>query len=266
MEPTLYEEWLLGEGLEDSTIMNYRGKLDRVYALVSEQGWEIEALTASQLRWVADQFPQTRSTLGQLKAAMRHYYLSIETQAPVGAIRLPKRGGVDDYKGLEDDEAAALETAALGDAGDAGRAVMALLYLGLRRGELVRIHSDDFKGDWVDILGKGNKRRWVPVHPTIRHALPDDGWMFPGRWSGHVHHGTVYLWVQRIADEAGLGHVHPHALRHTCLTRLYEQTGDIRLVQAFAGHSDPATTAKYTRVARNRLAEAVVKLDYQAVA
>ena len=53
-------------------------------------------------------------------------------------------------------------------------------------------------------------------------------------------------------------------LRHTCLTRLYEATGDIRLVQAFAGHEDPATTARYVRVARIRLAAAVDLLEYKA--
>ena len=32
-----------------------------------------------------------------------------------------------------------------------------------------------------------------------------------------------------------------HSLRHTALTRLYEKTKDIRLVQEIAGHSDIST-------------------------
>lgn len=87
---------------------------------------------------------------------------------------------------------------------------------------------------------------------------------FPGRFDGHAHHGTVYLWVERVGQAAGLGKVHPHALRHTCATRMYEETGDVRVVQQFLGHSDPATTARYTRVPRRRLEAAVATLNYAA--
>ena len=36
-----------------------------------------------------------------------------------------------------------------------------------------------------------------------------------------------------------------HSLRHTALTRLYDKTKDIRLVQEVAGHSDISTTMIY---------------------
>lgn len=266
MDTTRFEEWLLGQGLEDSTINNYRGKLIHVFRLCDEQGWDLEALQATQIRWIADQYPQTRSTLGQLKATLNHYYTMQGVTAPLGAIRLPTRGGVEDYKGLEDDDAERLEGVAH-ERDEDGLAVLLGLYLGLRRSEMVGLRWDDFSDDfaWVDVLGKGHKRRWLPVHPQVRDAFkPCAEWVFPGRFSGHAHHGTVYLWVQRVADCAGLGRVHPHALRHTCLTRLYEETGDVRLVQEFAGHSDPMTTARYTRVTRNRLADAISRLSYEA--
>lgn len=269
MGSVAYEEWLLGEGLEASTILNYCGKLERIREICAGEGWEMEALTASQLRAVADRFPQTRSTLGQLKGALAHYYRMVDYPARLGAIKLPSRTGVDGYKGLEDDEAYMLESTAR-ERGEDGLAVLVGLYLGLRRSELVTLRWSDFDDDveWVDVLGKGSKRRWLPVHPTLktelvrRHNLSQ--WVFPGRFDGHVHHGTVYLWVERVGQAAGLGKVHPHALRHTCATRMYEETGDVRVVQQFLGHSDPATTARYTRVPRRRLEAAVATLNYAA--
>lgn len=62
---------------------------------------------------------------------------------------------------------------------------------------------------------------------------------------------------------ASLEGFHPHVLRHTAATRLYEVTkGDIRTVQESLGHSDPKTTAIYTPSGRARLKEAVEQLDF----
>jgi hypothetical protein len=46
-------------------------------------------------------------------------------------------------------------------------------------------------------------------------------------------------------------------LRHTALTRLYDQTQDLRLVQDVAGHSDPRTTSRYAHVKPSKVAEAM---------
>lgn len=275
MDTTLYEEWLLGEGLGDSTILNYRGKVQRAHALAVQQGWDIDRLTAHQIRWVADQFPQTRSTLGQLKAALAHYWNMTGTPARLGAIRLPARTGIEEYMGLEDEDAenldAIAEEALLDGHVREGLAVMFGLYQALRRGEMAVLRWEDFTDDlrWMDVLGKGNKRRWIPVHPVLRERLtPASGYVFPGRVTGHAHTGTIYLWIGELGAAAKVpaDRRNPHALRHTCLTRLYEETGDIRLVQVFAGHADPATTAKYTRVSRVRMAAAIEKLDYRTQA
>ncbi len=51
-----------------------------------------------------------------------------------------------------------------------------------------------------------------------------------------------------------------HQLRHRCLSLLYQETLDLRLVQELAGHSSPATTAVYTLVSPARAAQAVEAL------
>ena len=51
--------------------------------------------------------------------------------------------------------------------------------------------------------------------------------------------------------------MHPHALRHTFVTDLLEETGDLALVQDALGHSKPETTRVYAKVRNSRLARAM---------
>ncbi len=51
-----------------------------------------------------------------------------------------------------------------------------------------------------------------------------------------------------------------HSLRHTALTRLYEKTKDIRLVQKVVGHSNISTTMIYTHVSRANIRDAMINL------
>lgn len=68
--------------------------------------------------------------------------------------------------------------------------------------------------------------------------------------------------VKRLAAKAGIGRdVHPHMLRHTALTNLYDKTQDLRLVQEVAGHSNSRTTERYTHVHPVAVARAMGAVD-----
>lgn len=55
--------------------------------------------------------------------------------------------------------------------------------------------------------------------------------------------------VKRLARQAGITReVHPHMLRHTALTRLYNETHDLKLVSMVAGHSTTKMTERYVTV------------------
>ena len=77
-------------------------------------------------------------------------------------------------------------------------------------------------------------------------------WLFASE-RGHAMTRQAVNYIIRIAGErAGLGHVHPHMLRHSCGYYLANKGVDFRATQDYLGHRDPKHTARYTRVAGRR--------------
>ena len=71
---------------------------------------------------------------------------------------------------------------------------------------------------------------------------------------------TIYEKMKKLGKNSGIGKLHPHMLRHTYLTRLYNVEHDLRFVQDQAGHASPTTTAIYAKTsskARKRQVEAL---------
>jgi len=139
---------------------------------------------------------------------------------------------------------------------DGRERVMLLLgaYAGLRCGEIARLRGEDIQDGAIRVHGKGGKIRSVPIHPAILPELEGlpDGWVFPGR-NGPMKPDSVSRRMSRLLGP----HWTAHTLRHAFATRALAATGDLRSVQILLGHASPTTTARYTAVADERLAEVV---------
>ena len=148
------------------------------------------------------------------------------------------------------------------------RAVCEVLYgAGLRVGELCGLNLDsiDFSEGLVKVLGKGRKERIVPLHHRGLEAV--QMWISDARSDvlGPQSPPEALFFnrrrrrigprdVRRILDNrSALGHVHPHALRHTYATHLLEGGADLRVVQELLGHESLTTTQIYTHVSKSRL-------------
>ena len=149
--------------------------------------------------------------------------------------------------------------------GKRDRAMLGLLVgCGLRREELVQLTVEEVQlreARWVivDLLGKGRRRRTVPV-PRWAKAWIDDWVTAAGVTSGRVFRainkgGRVWgdgltaniIWsvVQIYAAEIGVPRLAPHDLRRTCAKLCRAAGGDLEQIQLLLGHASIATTERY---------------------
>ncbi len=134
---------------------------------------------------------------------------------------------------------------------------------GLRASEAISLCRDH-----VDLA---QSRLWVPRLKrglSVEHPIEGDELRAVRRWFGQRDDKLPWLFVSErqqpmtrqavnyvlsaAGDRAGLGHVHPHMLRHSCGFALANRGYDLRLIQDYLGHRDPRHTAHYTRTAASR--------------
>lgn len=125
---------------------------------------------------------------------------------------------------------------------------------GLRCHEIASLHRSTRRGDWLHIVGKGQRLRRIHLTPNLIDALDaieTDGYYFPGRGTPHKSTSSVAKIVRSLIGTA------PHSLRRSAVTAVYRRSGkDLRMAQEFAGHASPATTAIYVQVGEDDLIRA----------
>jgi len=152
-------------------------------------------------------------------------------------------------------------------------AIVELAYAsGLRLAELrtIRLEQLHLEAGFINVIGKGNKERVVPVGKSAVASL--DRYLESGRPKlvkpkspGTVfltNRGTpfapVTLWlrIKKRVERCGIQkNVTPHMLRHSFATHLLENGADLRVIQEMLGHSSISTTEVYTHVTGKRLQE-----------
>ncbi len=207
-----------------------------------------------------------------------------DVKAPKAGRPLPKALAVDDAVRLADmhDPDADPWTEAR------DRAMVELLYgCGLRVSELVGLDAQAGKdaAGWIDlesgdahVLGKGGKRRSVPIGSKASEALR--AWLavrgdcvalpaarlsdptgaaalFIGRRGNRFSAQSVWSRLKARSLKGGLATpVHPHMLRHSFASHLLQSSSDLRGVQELLGHASITTTQVYTRLDFQHLAKA----------
>ena len=148
---------------------------------------------------------------------------------------------------------------------------------GLRVGEVVRLKVASIDSRRMLIYvenGKGGRDRYAMLSPRLLETLRaywkrvrPGLWLFPGRDpGGHVTVRAVQAACRAARRRARLGKpVTVHTLRHSFATHLLERGIDIRIIQAFLGHADLDSTARYAQVATNLIASTASPFDQLGV-
>jgi site-specific recombinase XerD len=135
-----------------------------------------------------------------------------------------------------------------------------LLHSGLRAAECVdlRYQDLDLPGHRLIVRqGKGQRDRLVYLSDTACLAIqiylqhtpryPSDSlWLQPN--GNTIYTSWLRDHVAAIGKAAGIHHLHPHRLRHTCATRLLNAGMEITSIQKLLGHELLSTTMIYARV------------------
>lgn len=134
---------------------------------------------------------------------------------------------------------------------------------GLRREEICKVKGSDVTEYrsatstneavyGLVVHGKGGKVRIVPICADLAQEIrktAGDGWLFPGRVSGHCCPDHVYRIIKNNTGYA------THSFRRRYGRVAYETSGhDLRAVQELLGHESPVTTQSYIFVPSSDLA------------
>jgi integrase/recombinase XerD len=152
-------------------------------------------------------------------------------------------------------------------------AILELAYAsGLRLAELrtLRLEQLHLESGFINVIGKGNKERVVPVGKSaiatlaryLRVARPklvktrSPGTVFLTQRGTAFAGVTMWLHIKGRVKRCGIEkNVTPHMLRHSFATHLLENGADLRAIQEMLGHASISTTEIYTHVTGKRLQE-----------
>lgn len=168
--------------------------------------------------------------------------------------------------------------------------VETLLSTGCRASELVQIRICDLKGRTIDVLGKGEKRRFVYLNAKAVFAISayleerkdDNPFLFPkmdagvrsdmamfknagAEWyknpelvscMGHMDKSSLEYMMRKLGNRAGVEKTHPHRFRRTCATFALRRGMPIEQVSKMLGHEQLDTTQIYLDLTESELAYA----------
>lgn len=148
-----------------------------------------------------------------------------------------------------------------------GVLIRLLVGTGLRLSSALALRTDDIdleRGELAVRCTKGDRPLVLPMSKDVARDLRaylrgrPDGLLFPGGGGQPLTRRQAARRIAAWAKVAGLaGRVSAHVLRHCFATALYEQTGDVLVVQRALGHRSVDSTMVYATVGEGRLRAAL---------
>jgi len=111
---------------------------------------------------------------------------------------------------------------------------------GIRISELLSLTTNEYNREYnyIQIIGKGNKQRRIPIHKSISHVFDLD-WFFERLQ--RASYSTILYWTKKHFGKQ----YSPHSFRHGYTTKLIKNGASERAVQSVLGHESYVTTLRY---------------------
>jgi len=132
-------------------------------------------------------------------------------------------------------------------------AIITIFGLGLRISEARNLKLENIKAKWVEITGKGNKTRQIPLEPHIKDSIDKHitintpkKYLFE-KDSIQLSDNQLRYIITKPFKKIGLK-VTPHQLRHSFATIMLNNGARITDVSELLGHEFISTTQIYTKL------------------
>ena len=211
-------------------------------------------------RWILDITPfrlsilkNSKKTIAKKLSAVHSYVTYLQEQRDI-PVKLIADESVKVPRTLPKPVEEAYIEEVLEDANIRERLLVAMLYgLGLRISELSGLKLSDIHSEWVEVRGKGNKARQVPLLPAIHSMVMEYIDRYAPRiylfekGGANMNQAQLRYRMSKLFRAKGLK-VTPHQLRHSFATHLLNNGARISDVSELLGHSSMATTQIYTKL------------------
>ena len=276
----LYFQYLRVEkGVSQETIKNYAYDLKQFFIALPKDTTE-DMMPTDISDFVTIQMKEGLSVTTVLRriSSTHNFYLFFEREHIIDFVvkkfnrpkkmqSLPKTLTVDEVEDL-------LNAPDLNkDEGFRDRTMLEAMYSsGLRVSELLslKVNQINISKGTIDIIGKGNKQRKVPVGEYALDFLTKyieehrshfkgkrSNYLFLNRYGDQLSRQYFFKQIKKYAKQAGIEEdISPHTLRHCFATHMLENGAELRALQEMLGHANLATTQIYTNVSTKRILDA----------
>ncbi len=170
---------------------------------------------------------------------------------------------IDDIKGIRD------------------KAMLEIIYAtGIKVSELINLNINDINTQLSFIrCGEGDKERYIPIYPLALKAVTayleksrkllvtnsNEEALFVNVSGERMTRQGFWKILKAYADNANIKKtITPHTLRHSFAAHLLENGADIHDIQLILGHSDIASTQRYTQYLKDKMKNSYIKFHPRA--
>ena len=275
-----YRNYLMIERrMSPNTVASY---CHDVEAFLKSDGLDPSSVTSSDIESYLGSIDVSKRSSARILSALRNFFdwcvQEGETKEnPAALVDSPKLGKYLPAVLSVEEVSAIMDSVDLkSSTGKRDRAILEVLYgCGLRVSEAasLRISKINFEEGFVDVIGKGDKQRLVPLGEMAADAIKayledrpvpysraQEDILFLNKFGKSLSRVSIFNLVKKQAMIAGIQkEISPHTFRHSFATHLIENGADLRIVQEMLGHESILTTEIYTHIDSSTWHKAVLE-------